>query len=176
MFAALHTDSSGLTSDEAQQRLRAIGSNTIVDEPAANIARLALRQLASPLVLILVFGGAVSALLREWVEAAIILAVLLGSTALGFVQEYRASTSVAMLRRRLALTVKVRRDGEVAHVQACLRIDFAQPLDQPGGEPRGVGVLAAGARIDLQDVHRGLREVVDPTIPIYLLPPSAGRS
>ncbi|MBK6597554.1 MAG: magnesium-translocating P-type ATPase [Proteobacteria bacterium] len=113
LFAALHTDSSGLTSDEAQQRLRAIGSNTIVDEPAANIARLALRQLASPLVLILVFGGAVSALLREWVEAAIILAVLLGSTALGFVQEYRASTSVAMLRRRLALTVKVRRDGEV---------------------------------------------------------------
>lgn len=111
LLGRLRTTESGLTSDEAQRRLRVHGRNEIAVEPARSIGRLMLRQFSSPLVLILVFGALVAALLREWVEAAIILAVLLGSTALGFVQEYRASTSVAMLRRRLALTVKVRRDG-----------------------------------------------------------------
>lgn len=75
------------------------------------IARLALGQFKSPLVLILVFGGVVSAILRDWLDAAIILAVVLGSAGLGFMQEYRASNAVAQLRRRLALTAKVLRDG-----------------------------------------------------------------
>ncbi|MDP1690656.1 MAG: cation-transporting P-type ATPase [Burkholderiaceae bacterium] len=86
------------------RRLRAGGPNAIDEEAAGGIARLALAQLKSPLVLILVFGGLVSALLRDWLEAAIILAVVLGSSGLAFLQEYRASNAVARLRQRLALT------------------------------------------------------------------------
>ncbi|HET9534172.1 MAG TPA: HAD-IC family P-type ATPase, partial [Mesorhizobium sp.] len=40
-----------------------------------------------------------------------ILAIVLGSTLLGFSQEYRASTAVEQLKRRLALTCRVMRDG-----------------------------------------------------------------
>jgi predicted permease len=42
----------------------------------SSTVRLA-RQLASPLVLILLVGAAVSAALREWVDAAIIVAIVL---------------------------------------------------------------------------------------------------
>ena len=94
------------TTAEAERRLREHGANVLDEEPAAGVGRLALRQFKSPLVLILVFGGAVSATLREWLDAAIILAVVLGSCGLGFAQEWRASTAVAQLRRRLALTVQ----------------------------------------------------------------------
>jgi Mg2+-importing ATPase len=72
---------------------------------------LLLRQLESPLVLILIFAAVISLALQQWVDSAIILAVVLGSTLLGFSQEYRASTAVEQLKRRLALNCRVVRDG-----------------------------------------------------------------
>jgi Mg2+-importing ATPase len=50
--------------------------------------RLLLRQFESPLVLILIFAAAISLVLQQWVDSAIILAIVLGSTLLGFFQEY----------------------------------------------------------------------------------------
>lgn len=100
----------GLSSGEAARRLRTVGPNSLDEELDTGLVRLALRQFKSPLVLILVFGGVVSAGLRDWLDAAIILAVVLGSCGLGFLQEYRASKAVAELRSRLALTVAVLRD------------------------------------------------------------------
>ena len=44
-------------------------------------------------------------------DAGIILTIVLGSTLLGFYQEYRASAAVEELKRRLALTCRVVRDG-----------------------------------------------------------------
>ena len=111
LLAELNSGIQGLSAPEAARRFQTGGPNTIAEEPAIGMARLALGQFKSPLVLILVLGGAVSAALGDWLDAAIILAVVLGSCGLGFVQEYRASSAVAQLRNRLALTAKVRRDG-----------------------------------------------------------------
>jgi Mg2+-importing ATPase len=77
---------------------------------------LLLRQFQSPLVLILAFAAAISLVLQQWVDAAIILAIVLGSSLLGFLQEYRASTAVEELKKRLALTCRVIRDGVVQAV------------------------------------------------------------
>ncbi|MGE5115113.1 MAG: magnesium-translocating P-type ATPase, partial [Betaproteobacteria bacterium] len=63
-------------------------------------------------MLILLAGALVSAVLRDWLDASLILAIVLGSAALGFWQEYRASAAVARLRARLALTAQVLRQGE----------------------------------------------------------------
>jgi P-type Mg2+ transporter len=70
-----------------------------------------LRQFESPLVLILIFAAAISLVLQQWVDSAIILAIVFGSTLLGFFQEYRGSAAVEELKRRLALTCRVMRDG-----------------------------------------------------------------
>ena len=111
LLAELRSEKQGLSSIEAARRLRTEGLNTLDEKLDTSALRLALRQFKSPLVLILVFGGAVSAILREWLDAAIILVVVLGSCGLGFLQEYRASKAVAQLRKRLALTVTALRDG-----------------------------------------------------------------
>ena len=108
----------GLSAAEAAERLRRHGANTVDGEPQLETAALLLHQFASPLVLILIFGAAISLLVRQWIDAAIILAIVLGSALLGFVQEYRAGTAVAALRRRLALTVQVLRDGAPQTVAA----------------------------------------------------------
>ena len=111
LLAELRSGPQGLSSAEATRRVRAQGPNSLDDELETGVVRLALRQFKSPLVLILVFGGVVSASLRDWLDAAIILVVVLGSCGLGFLQEYRASKAVSQLRTRLALTVAVLRDA-----------------------------------------------------------------
>ncbi len=108
----------GLSVDEARRRLAEQGSNRIDDAPRVAALRLLLHQFASPLVLILVLAGVVSLFLGDWSDALIILVIVLGSTLLGFTQEYRASTAVAALRERLALTSRVRRGGSAAALPA----------------------------------------------------------
>jgi len=117
-MAEMGTSSRGLPSAVAAERLRQYGANSVEDQPRVTALRLLLRQFESPLVLILVFGAVISIVLKDWVEASIILAIVLGSTLLGFTQEYRASAAVAALRRRLALTVQVVRDGTVQTLAA----------------------------------------------------------
>ncbi len=133
LAARLGSGPPGLSQAEAQRR-RAIAAGEALPAAgrAAPWARLLARQFASPLVLILVFAALVSLALRDWVEASIILAIVAMSALLGFAQEYRASRAVAALQRRIALTVRVRRDGE-------LRTEPAGAL-----VPGDVVVLAAG--------------------------------
>jgi Mg2+-importing ATPase len=111
LLAELNSGVQGLSSAEARRRLHTEGFNTLDEEVDMGVVRLFLGQFKSPLVLILVFGGVVSATLRDWLDATIIVVVVLGSCGLGFLQEYRASKAVAQLRKRLALTVNVLRDG-----------------------------------------------------------------
>jgi len=96
----------------AEARRRESGHPGAASDNAA--WRLFFAQFASPLVLILLGGALLSLVLREWVDAAIILVIVLGSGVLGFTQEYRASQAIAQLRSRLVRQVRVLRDGEEA--------------------------------------------------------------
>ena len=111
LSAALGSGPGGLSSEKAALQLRLVGPNSVEDASHLSRFRLLLRQFESPLVLILIFAAAISLVLQQWVDSAIILAIVLGSTLLGFFQEYRASAAVEELKRRLALTCRVMRDG-----------------------------------------------------------------
>ena len=112
MLRRLESRASGLSARDARKRLEEVGANTIASEKEPNAARLFLRQIESPMVLVLLFGAGLSLFLGEWSDASIILAIVAASAALGFSQEYRASKALAELKHRLALTAKVRRDGK----------------------------------------------------------------
>ncbi|WP_096787498.1 magnesium-translocating P-type ATPase [Rhodobacter sp. CZR27] len=116
LAAGLGSGPDGLTSPRARELLAGIGPNSVEEESRLGALRLFLRQFESPLVLILVVAAVISLALAQWVDAAIILAIVLGSSLLGFLQEHRASAAVAALKRRLALTCRVLRDGAVAEV------------------------------------------------------------
>ncbi len=118
LLVSLASRGEGLAAAEAEARLREHGANAVDEQRQSTTLRLLLRQFASPLVLVLVLGAVISLFLREFADAAIILAIVLGSTLLGFVQEYRAGAAVAELRRRLALSARVLRDGRLQTLPA----------------------------------------------------------
>ncbi len=111
LAARLASGRSGLASAEARTRLARQGPNALTVHAEAGWLRLALRQLGSPLVLILLAGAGVSVFVGDWTDALTIGLIVLGSTAVGVAQEHRAHTAVARLRRRLALNARVWRDG-----------------------------------------------------------------
>ena len=97
LSAALGSGPGGLSSEGAAAKLHLVGPNSVEDASHLSALRLLLRQFESPLVLILIFAAAISLVLQQWVDSAIILAIILGSTLLGFFQEYRASAAVEQL-------------------------------------------------------------------------------
>lgn len=117
LAASMGSTPAGLTSDEAIAQLAVVGPNSVEDGAQLSALRLLLRQFESPLVLILAFATAISLALQQWIDAGIILAIVVGSALLSFFQEYRASTAVEELKRRLALVCRVIRDGREQEVR-----------------------------------------------------------
>ena len=111
LLAAMASRESGLSRAEAAKRLRQFGPNDAAKMKTAGIGQLLLRQFGSPLVLVLIIGAGLSFVLLQWTDAAIIMVIVVASALLGFSQEYRASTALAALKRRLALSAKVLRGG-----------------------------------------------------------------
>jgi Mg2+-importing ATPase len=101
----------GLTSAAAADRLRLDGPNTIGGSGRRTRLAILVSQLASPLALILVGASLVSLVVGDEINASIILAIVVMSAALGFVQEARSESAVAALQARLTLRATVVRDG-----------------------------------------------------------------
>ncbi len=118
LLAGLATTPQGLAKREAARRLQSHGANRVGGDSRVRPLRLLARQFESPLVLVLIFGAALSYVLQEWVDGSIIVAIVVSSALLGFYQEYAASTALLELRQRLALTAKVLRGGVVTSVPA----------------------------------------------------------
>ena len=111
LFKELNSSPGGIDPAGVAERLRRAGPNVIGEQGQMRLAALLLKQFASPLVLILLFGAIVSLALKDTTDAIIILVIVCGSAFLSFLQEARASRAIEALRSRLALTTRVVRGG-----------------------------------------------------------------
>ncbi|WP_018427581.1 magnesium-translocating P-type ATPase [Hoeflea sp. 108] len=125
VMTALGTNPGGLTAAQANQSRALHGINAIQGRSGGEALRLVLRQVRSPLVLILMFAAAVSSLMGEAQEAIIICLILLASCGLGFTQEYGASKAALALKRQLLRRVRALRNG----VETDVAIDEVVPGD-----------------------------------------------
>jgi H+-transporting ATPase len=107
---AQKTISNGLTSDEARRRLAKSGPNTMPDT-SVHPLRMALEKFWAPVPWMLEAAIVLELVLGKYVEAAIIVLLLMFNAALGLFQESRAQATLAALKSRLALTASVKRDG-----------------------------------------------------------------
>jgi Mg2+-importing ATPase len=135
VMAALCSSPDGLSTAAARERLGEVGPNTLQARRHQSGFRLLLSQLNNPLVLILVFAAVVSAVVQEWVDASIVLLIVLGSAALSFTQEFRAGTAVERLRERVRLRATVLRDGTPCVIPAAEVV------------PGDVSLLSAGSLV-----------------------------
>ena len=107
----LHSTRSGLSDSVAADRLQTFGRNTLTaDHVHGRALRLFLDRFRSPLVLILIFAAVIALLVRDWLDALIVLGIVILSAVLGFLQEYRATRSLEKLRQRVSVRSTVVRD------------------------------------------------------------------
>ena len=111
LLELLQATPAGLTSDEATRRVRLYGPNSMVRE--SRFAGLIgfLRFLANPLVIILLVASGISLALGDPVGGLIIIAMVLLSVLLNFFMEFQARHAVEEIRKQVATTAAVVRDG-----------------------------------------------------------------
>jgi H+-transporting ATPase len=107
----------GLTSVEAARRLAEFGPNAVAEERVHPVVQVA-RHFWAPVPWVLEAAIALQIAIGEQLEAAMIAALLILNVALGALQENRAGTALALLKQRLALKARVRRDGAWVDVPA----------------------------------------------------------
>ncbi len=108
----------GLSSGEAEARLRRYGPNVLRSWTRQSVWRILANQLKSVIVLLLVAAAIVSAAFGDWPEAGAVLAVLVVNTAIGFATERQAVRSMESLRELGTVTGRVRRDGKEVRAPA----------------------------------------------------------
>ncbi|CZQ86162.1 p-type atpase phosphorylation site [Trichococcus palustris] len=109
---AVHSKATGLTGEEAAERLKQYGENTLRKQKKDTQLMAFLSQFKNPIILILIVATGISAATGEWIDAMIILTIILASATLSFYQEYTAGNVIAELRAKVQAKSVVLRDGK----------------------------------------------------------------
>ncbi|MGZ5199176.1 MAG: magnesium-translocating P-type ATPase [Telluria sp.] len=119
-LGALGSSAAGLSSDEAARRRATYGPNEVAATPRLPAVRRFLRVLASPLSLLLFGLALLNILSGDALSAAVIAVIVVLSSLLTFVQEYRSDRAAAQLRAMVRSIASVLRpapagDGEASY-------------------------------------------------------------
>lgn len=111
--AKLEVDTTaGLLASELPERQAKYGLNKVTEHKGDRAIKRFLLQFHQPLVYILLAATAVTLALQEWVDSAVILAVVFANAIIGFVQEAKVLNAINSLSGSLQTVVTVIRDGK----------------------------------------------------------------
>ncbi|KKG15650.1 metal ABC transporter ATPase [Methanosarcina sp. 2.H.T.1A.6] len=117
LLEKLSSSERGLTDSEAKERLQKYGPNEITEKKTSVIVKL-LGYFWGPIPWMIEVAAVLSAVLHRWEDFAIILALLLLNVTVGFWQEHKADNAIELLKQKLALKARVRRDNKWLEVSA----------------------------------------------------------
>src|SRR6266581_504066 len=112
LFEQLQSSEQGLTGEEVRKRQETYGPNDTTGIKRSSGLVQFLRLFLNPLVAILLLAAIVSAILGDHINASIIIAIVLLSNILNFVQTYQSQNAVEKLRAGVAPTATALRDGK----------------------------------------------------------------
>jgi magnesium-transporting ATPase (P-type) len=143
VLSALGVGDNGLTQDQAQRRLDEYGPNELPSEERPGALRRLLGQFKNVLIYILLVAAVLAALLGEWVDMVVILAVVVINAVIGFIQEGKAEQAMESIRGMLSPKARALRNGE------------PRELDAEGLVPGDIVLLRSGDRVpaDLRILH-----------------------
>jgi len=144
----------GLSEGEAQERLAQFGPNEIRREREISPVKIFLSQFNSFIVYILISAVFISFVLHEYIDTAVIIAILIVNAVLGFFQEYKAEKAIESLKRMAALHATVIRDGRKMRINSNKLV------------PGDVIVFESGDRIpaDARIIEEYLLEVMESSL------------
>ncbi len=108
----------GLSIDEAKERLKHFGSNSIEETKAISPWKILANQFKSPIVFLLLFAAGMSFWFKEWLDGIAILLVLIINAAIGFYMEFSAYKSVKALKKLSSIPAKVLRGGKLNEINS----------------------------------------------------------
>ncbi|WP_296934304.1 HAD-IC family P-type ATPase [uncultured Marinobacter sp.] len=121
-----------LSDDEVRQRLAGHGPNALPEARAKGpLARLG-RQLKNFLIYVLAAAAVITASLGHWVDAGVIIAVVVIQTLVGFIQEGKAEQALSAIRHMLAPKARVVRSDGQHQIDAANLVPGDTVLLEPG--------------------------------------------
>lgn len=108
----------GLSRDEAGRRLEESGPNKLPERKKRGPLLRFLMQFHNVLIYLLLAAAVVAGLLNEWIEAIVILAVVLVNVLVSFIQEGKAEKALEGIKKMLSLEAVVVRGGERRTIDA----------------------------------------------------------
>jgi Ca2+-transporting ATPase len=135
VFAECNTGPKGLATEEVLERLNKYGPNKLPEQEGISRLKILIHQFTSPLIYILLVAALVTAILGEYIDTGVIVAVLILNAVIGYIQEYKAETSVRALKSMIALKARVVRNGT------------EQEIPSEELVPGDVVLLTSGARV-----------------------------
>jgi len=125
VFESFVTAPDGLSKEEASNRLAEHGPNRLPEpQPRGPLVRF-FHQFHNVLIYVLIAASLVTAILGHWVDAGVILGVVLVNAVIGFIQEGKAEDALRAIRQMLSPNAMVMRDGR----QTTLRAEVLVPGD-----------------------------------------------
>ncbi|RMF07095.1 ATPase, partial [Candidatus Woesearchaeota archaeon] len=122
VLSGLGSSYEGISHKEAEHRLSVFGRNQLEQQSSLSPLKIFLNQFKSSIVAILIFALFASALLGEYTDAAVIMAILILNAILGFVQEFRAEKAIQDLKKMAAPKAKVLRGGKLKLVDSSILV------------------------------------------------------
>ena len=108
----LGSSADGLSNQEAAERLANHGANELEDRGGRSSLQIFLSQFRDLFTVILIVAAVISAFLEDWIEAVVILAIIVLNAVMGYVQEKKAEEAMAALKRMAVPEVTLVRSGE----------------------------------------------------------------
>jgi Ca2+-transporting ATPase len=108
----------GLASSEAEHRLQSNGPNQLTEAKPITFWQMVWEQLNSFVIWLLIGASLISAFLGDYVEAGVIIAIVVLNTVLGVLQEQRAEQALSALKKMAAPEAHVIRDGHRQSIPA----------------------------------------------------------
>jgi len=112
------TTSGGLTSQEAASRLTKYGKNLIKETYKISPIKIFFSQFNSFLIYILLAATIISFLIKHYLDAGAIFAIILLNAVIGFVQQYKAEKSIIQLKKILVPNSKVLRANRMKQISS----------------------------------------------------------
>jgi magnesium-transporting ATPase (P-type) len=108
----LHTSAEGLSTNEANERLKKTGPNILKRQGAESPVKIFLRQFLSPLIYILLASTILAIALGKITDGIVVFTVIMINAIIGFIQEYQAGKTIEGLLKLVPENATVMRDGK----------------------------------------------------------------
>lgn len=118
VFELLETTPDGLSKEKAVYRTAEHGLNRLPEPKRRGPLVRFFFQFHNVLIYVLIAASAVTAMLGHWVDASVILGVVIINAVIGFVQEGKAENALRAIRQMLSPNAIVRRGGQQITIRA----------------------------------------------------------